>query len=378
MKLAIYAISKNEEKNVDRFMDSCRGIPVYVLDHSTDGTAEKLRARGAIVDTTPMEDFTFDKGKNFALSLVPADVDWVLNMSMDERLDVNAETLLFWLRSMPKDATIVRHLYKPDHEIDRLRYENHLHRRADYHWHLPIHEHLRHNSLHEVWSIQWKYPLAVSGPNPPDQPKMPEKVFALDELLLTQFPDRDRKHTWSKRLLDAVKEYPNEPRLRMLCGRDLFFDGNYDQALEQFSEFLKMKDTDKYDHSYVSGMTAKCYNKMDRQDRAFDYFIFATCRAKRREAFVDLAHAYMQRGQYGKCIEWARKALKITEGEYAPHSDPGAWGFKPHELIGIALYNLGGKLKGALRHSDLARTKAVTNEDVKRISENIVVMRQSL
>ncbi len=358
MKIAIYAISKNEEKNVDRFMDSVGDIPVYVLDHSTDGTAEKLRARGAIVDTTPMDDFTFDKGKNFALNMVPDDVDWVLNMSMDERLSISPERLEFCLQEIKGDEpTIVRHLYKPDHEIDRLRHECHLHIRHGYRWAYPIHE-----------CLEWE-PM-----------KKDEKYGAIEEVVLTQYPDRNRKHTWSARLIDAVKKYPQEKRLQMFCGRDLFFDEDYEQALEHFLAFLDLnrQNQDRYDAAYVHRMIAKCYNKIDRQEKSIEHFRISADCAKVRESYVDLAHAYMQRGQYSECLEWARKALKITEGEYAPHSDPGAWSFKPHELIGIALYNLGGKLKDALRHSDMARTKAVMNEDVKRISENITVMRQSL
>ncbi len=356
MKLAIYAISKNEEKNVDRFVDSVGDIPVYVLDHSTDGTAEKLRARGAIVDTTPMDDFTFDKGKNFALNMVPDDVDWVLNADLDERVECDLSYLMSCLEELRvHEPTIIRHFYKPDHEIDRIREECRLHVRHGYLWRLPVHEYL-----------EWSTPLARQ-----------EKIVKIGVHLLTQFPDRNRKHTWTARLLKAVQEYPNEPRLRMLCGRDLYFDGDYEQALDQFATHTHLPETNKHDTSYVYAMMGKCFNKLDRQEMALVYLYKAAEHGKRRESMVDLAHAYMQRGQYSECLEWARKALKITEGQYAPHSDPGAWGFKPHELIGIALYNLGGKLKDALRHSDLARTRAVTGEDVKRISENITVMMQS-
>ncbi len=358
MKIAIYAISKNEEKNVDRFMDSVGDIPVYVLDHSTDGTAEKLRARGAIVYTTPIDNFTFEKGKNFALKLVPDGVRWCLNIDLDEQLNMSREHLEFCLEERKGDEpTIIRHLYKPDHEIDRLRHECRLHVRYGYQWELPIHERL-------VWT----------------ETDRKEKYGAIDELLLTQYPSRNRKHTWSARLIDAVKKYPQEKRLQMFCGRDLFFDGDYEQALGHFLAFLDLNrhKQDQYDAAYVHRMIAKCYNKIDRQEKSIEHFRISADCAKVRESYVDLAHAYMQRGQYGECLEWARKALKITEGEYAPHSDPGAWSFKPHELIGIALYNLGGKIKDALRHSDLARTKAVTDEDVKRISENITVMRSFL
>ena len=48
-KICVYAISKNEEPFVDRWMDSMsEADEVVVLDTgSEDGTVEKLRARGA-------------------------------------------------------------------------------------------------------------------------------------------------------------------------------------------------------------------------------------------------------------------------------------------------------------------------------------------
>ena len=51
MKIVVYAICKNEEKFVDRWMDSMlEADQVVVLDTgSTDGAAAHLRERGAVV-----------------------------------------------------------------------------------------------------------------------------------------------------------------------------------------------------------------------------------------------------------------------------------------------------------------------------------------
>ena len=51
LKIVVYAICKDEEQFVDRWMDSMsEADQVVVLDTgSTDGTVEKLRARGAEV-----------------------------------------------------------------------------------------------------------------------------------------------------------------------------------------------------------------------------------------------------------------------------------------------------------------------------------------
>ncbi len=360
MKLAIYAISKNEEENVDRFMDSVGDIPVYVLDHSTDGTAEALRARGAIVDTTPIEPFRFDVAKNYALEMTPKDTEWCLNLDLDESLTSSAGHLKRCVDGIPDLFTIARHFYKPDHEIERVRHECRLHRRDAYRWNLPIHEHLV------------------------LQPCVKENVICIDGstsgIMLTQYPSRDRIHTWSKRLLDAVEQYPKESRLRMLAGRDLFFDDEYEEAVKQFEAFVTLEKftlTSQFDLAYVYSMLGKCWNKLGNARKAFVCFEKACDQGKRRESFVDLAHACMLRGMNDECLANARRALRITDGEYAPHSDPGAWSYKPHEMIAIAQYNLGGKLTDAIRSAEIALSLA-SGEDAKRIAENLKTMRSWL
>ena len=59
MKVAVYAICKNESKFVDRFMDSVsEADDVFILDTgSTDDTIDKLKKRGAFVKQEIIEPF---------------------------------------------------------------------------------------------------------------------------------------------------------------------------------------------------------------------------------------------------------------------------------------------------------------------------------
>ena len=77
MKVCVYAICKNESQFVDRWMDSmCEADAVYVLDTgSTDDTVERLRARGAIVETETVSPWRFDVARNRSLEMVPDDAD---------------------------------------------------------------------------------------------------------------------------------------------------------------------------------------------------------------------------------------------------------------------------------------------------------------
>ena len=73
MKICVYAISKNEEKFVNRWYESMKEADeVYVLDTgSTDNTVEKLKQLGAKVTVKEIKPWRFDVARNESLKLVP-------------------------------------------------------------------------------------------------------------------------------------------------------------------------------------------------------------------------------------------------------------------------------------------------------------------
>lgn len=343
MKVAVYAISKNERKNVDRFMTSIEKfrLPVFVLDHSDDGTAELLRKRGAVVDTTPMPDFKFDAGKNFALGLV-TDADYVINLDLDEELSDNTSAIL----SMIDPVTDrVRHLYKPDAKLDRVREDFRIHRRHGYKWTCPVHEYLV--------SSRGKY----------------EKIQFIDDILITQYPDGARGHNWTKRLLKAVKDYPHDARMRLMAGRDLYFDSQYGLAVKHLEYFVTMDDASDFDKSYAYALLAQCHKKLGNPLKEIHKLMLGAEICDRRETVVALAHAHLLRGQYQAALEAALYSLSITFGLYSANSDPGAWSFKPHEIAMISSYNLGMQDE-AIEHGRMALALA-KDEDKIRIQSNL-------
>ena len=85
-KVCVYAISKNEEKFVERWMKSMsEADEVYVLDTgSTDNTVKKLKKLGAIVKKEKIIPWRFDVARNKSLSLVPEDCDICVCTDLDE------------------------------------------------------------------------------------------------------------------------------------------------------------------------------------------------------------------------------------------------------------------------------------------------------
>ncbi len=88
MKIAVYTISKNEAKQVQPYMDSCRDADLVMIADtgSTDGTPDLLRQAGAVVHDIAVKPWRFDLARSTSLCLLPADVDVCVKLDLDERL----------------------------------------------------------------------------------------------------------------------------------------------------------------------------------------------------------------------------------------------------------------------------------------------------
>ena len=89
MKVTLYAICKNEEKNVDRFIKNSKLFDqtIVVDTGSTDNTVQLLRDAGIIVYEHPQEreEFNFSKARNQALSYV--ETDWAFSLDFNEDIE---------------------------------------------------------------------------------------------------------------------------------------------------------------------------------------------------------------------------------------------------------------------------------------------------
>lgn len=86
-KVCVYAICKDEELFVRRWMDSmAEADEICVLDMgSEDGTVERLRALGAKVAVEPVPPWRLDEARNRALNLVPLNTDICVYVNLNER-----------------------------------------------------------------------------------------------------------------------------------------------------------------------------------------------------------------------------------------------------------------------------------------------------
>ena len=94
LKIAIYAIAKNEEQFVQRFCDSGKDADLVLIADtgSNDNTVSTAIKCGAVVHDISVSPWRFDTARNVALSLVPSDYDICIALDLDETLVPNWRT----------------------------------------------------------------------------------------------------------------------------------------------------------------------------------------------------------------------------------------------------------------------------------------------
>lgn len=142
MDITLYAISKNEEKNINKFINNSKKFShtVVVDTGSTDNTVQLLRDAGITVYEHPQtyEEFDFAKARNQALSYV--ETEWAFSLDFNEDIDnFHPNSLSF----ISKSSTSLQHLRFDDGD-GGLNQSNEvhvrLHRTKNYVWRNAVHE----------------------------------------------------------------------------------------------------------------------------------------------------------------------------------------------------------------------------------------------
>jgi mannosyltransferase OCH1-like enzyme len=349
IKVAVYAIAKNEEKHVQRFIESAKGADYIVIADtgSTDKTVEIARACGATVHPINIDPWRFDHARNAALALVPSDAKVCIALDLDEVLEPNWRDVIERLWT-PGTGRI---RYKQDWGSGHIFYAEKIHARTNYEWRFPIHE----------------YIIPIS----------PEKIVRHDDILIRHQPDTEKSRGQYLPLLEkATKENPTCHRMAYYYARELFYYGKWEKCIAEATRYLDLP-TAHWGHErvYMMRILGKANKALDKGFEAQRWFRRACAEVPTlREPWVDLAQACYDWGLWLECYSAAMHAVHITERNYLHTSDPACWGAKPHDLASIAAWNLGFK-EISLTQARLALEKAPDNE---RLQNNLKIVEKAL
>ena len=347
MKIAVYAISKNEESFVKRFCESAKDADLILIADtgSTDNTVELARQCGAKVYDISVRPWRFDKARDTALNLIPADFDVCISLDLDEVLE-------------PGWREEIERVWKP--ETTRLRYKfdwgqgisffyEKIHHRTGYHWHHPVHEY----------------------PRPDNRTK---EVYAhTDMLLVSHHPDNTKSRGQYMPLLElAIAEDPHCPRNAFYHARELTFYSRWKDAVEYLNKYLAMPEaTWQNERCYAYRLLGKCYAQLGNLPQSIKMYRLAVAEAPgTREPWVELAQIAYSTQNWTECYSAAKSALNIRDKALVYTMDPSVWTERPYDLGSIAAWNLGLKSEAL----ELVKKAVEIAPDNERLQNNLKLM----
>jgi glycosyltransferase involved in cell wall biosynthesis len=318
MKIAVYAISKNEEQFVQRFCDSAKDADLILIADtgSTDKTVEKALECGAKVVDICIKPWRFDKARDAALALIPGDIDVCISLDLDEVLEPG------WREEIERvwTAETTRLKYRFDWGQGICFYYEKIHHRHGYHWHHPVHEYPR-----------------------PDG-RINEIYASTDKLLVSHHPDPTKSRGQYMALLElAVKEDSFCPRNAFYHARELTFYARWNEAIAALHKYLAMPQaTWENERCYAMRLLGKSYAELGQTHEALKWYRRAVAEAPNtREPWVDLAMQTYQLSMWNECLAASESALQIKDKTLVYTMDPSVWTEKPHDLASIAAWHLG-------------------------------------
>ena len=320
-KVCVYAISKNEEKFVNRWVESMKEADeIYVLDTgSTDNTVDLLKNLGVNVKSEIINPWRFDVARNKSLEMVPLDTDICVCTDLDEVLEPGWRNKLeeVW----QNDTDRVKYTY--NWSFDEYGKPattfllNQIHRREGYNWYHPVHE------------------ILITKEN--------EKEVICEDIVLNHYPDSKKSRSNYLSLLEmSVKEDPNDDRNMHYLGREYMYYGKWNEGIDTLIKHLNLP-TSKWDAERCASMRfiARCYMGLSRPKEAEMWYKEAIKEASYlRESYVELAKIYLDQKRYDEAYELLECAFLIKNKAPIYINEAFVWNEYIYELMGLVCYNL--------------------------------------
>lgn len=343
-KVAVYAIAKNEEKFVDRWVKSMSEADyIFVLDTgSRDQTFEKLKELGVYVERKLIDPWRFDIARNYSLEMIPNDIDICICTDLDEVFEPGWRDKLEAIWNT--DVNRLRYNYNWSFDENGNPavnfYIDKIHTRKNYKWSNPVHEILTY----------------VGNGN--------EIILTTDEITLNHYPDSQKSRSSYLPLLElSVKEDPENDRNMHYLGREYMFYKKWNECIDTLINHLNLKTaTWKDERSASMRFIARSYQALKRYDEAKMWLDKAVIETPYlREPYVEKALLEYRLQNWPEVEKNCKDALKITTHTKSYINEPFCWDYTIYDLLSISYYYQ-NNFKGALEYSNKALELSPNNE----------------
>lgn len=354
-KIAVYAICKNEEKFVKRFMKTAKEADlVVILDTgSTDHTVEKLRKEGAIVYQETFSPWRFDVARNRLLELVPEDVDLCVCLDLDEMIQPG------WRKKLEQiwepDVNRLEYLYNWSFDEygkpATVFYIQKIHTRKDYLWTHPVHEVLAYTKGE------------------------PERMKHTEDIIVDHHPDVKKSRSSYLPLLElSVQEDPKDDRNMHYLGREYMYYERWNDCIDTLIKHLSLpRATWKEERAASMRYIARSYLHLNRIEEAKMWLEKAMKECPyTREAYVEMAFLYYRLEDFEKIEYYLDQAFQIKEKTSSYINENFCWDSTIYDLYSIAKYYLGKKEEAILA---LERAILLNPKD-ERLKNNLALMKE--
>lgn len=295
--ISLCMIVKNEEQHIARCLDSVAELveEIIIVDTgSTDRTVEIVSSYTSKVYSYPWKD-DFSDARNFSFS--KASMDYCMWMDADDILEeAEKEKFLQLKQSLAPDTDIVMMKYntsfdeagKPSFSYFRERWIRNC---AQYRWS---------GAVHEV--------ITPSG-------RIIYSDIAISHKKLTA-GDADRNLKIYQKMIAGGKKL--EPRHQYYYGRELYYHGQYAEAVSVLEQFLLSAEGWKENKIEACSICAKCYYQMGQEQNAL-YILLRSMSfdLPRAELCCEIGKYFLEHENFHNAIYWYETALHTSKNEYA-------------------------------------------------------------
>lgn len=351
MKIAVSSIAYNEEKFAQRWAETVKDADyVLVADTgSTDKTVDILRRNDVNVVPIVVRPWRFDDARNTALSLLPADIDVVITLDMDEILTPGWRACIE--HNWTPETTRLRYQYvwswTPTGEPDLIYFADKVCGRFSHRWKAPVHETLT--------------------------PTVAELVTSCSDILIGHHPDPTKSRSQYLHLLKlAVTEDPHDDRNAHYLGREYFYHSMHREAIAELHRHLALpRALWKAERAASMRYIAKCHESLGEALLAHQWYVQATLEEpSSREALIDAARFVLNQKSFYAALGYCQQALALPSftGDYMAERYARAEG--AYDIMAVAYWHTGQSVLAI----DCAERALAFNPHDARLRDNLKMM----